>query len=158
MAAELATMRVTEQIDALACLGANPIHYLVVPRFLACVALIPLLTVFANFMGIMGSAIICTRVYNVDASSYWRYTQDFVNVGDLMSGLFKALFFGGAIALVSCQRGFQSQAGAEGVGQAATEAFVTSFVVILILDFFLTLMWDQFPLRYLFGPTQRTLF
>jgi len=75
-----------------------------------------------------------------------------------MSGLLKAMFFGGAIALVSCQRGFQSQAGAEGVGQAATEAFVTSFVVILMLDFFLTLIWDQLPLPLFFGPTQRTLF
>jgi phospholipid/cholesterol/gamma-HCH transport system permease protein len=158
MAAELATMRVTEQIDALACLGANPVHYLVVPRLLSCVLLIPLLTILADFMGIMGGALLCTRVYNVDADAYWRFTQDFVNVGDFMSGLLKAMFFGGAIALVSCQRGFEGEAGAEGVGQAATEAFVSSFVVILILDFFLTLIWDQLPLRLLFGPTQRTLF
>jgi phospholipid/cholesterol/gamma-HCH transport system permease protein len=149
MAAELATMRVTEQIDALACLGANPVHYLVVPR---------LLTILADFMGIMGGALICTRVYNVDTYAYWRYTQDFVNVGDFISGLYKAVFFGGAIAVVSCQRGFQSQAGAEGVGQAATEAFVTSFVVILVLDFILSLLWDNLSISYLFGPTQRTLF
>jgi phospholipid/cholesterol/gamma-HCH transport system permease protein len=158
MAAELATMRVTEQIDALSCLGANPVHHLVVPRFLSCVLLIPLLTILADFMGIMGGALICTRVYNVDADAYWRYTQDFVNVGDLASGLFKAAFFGGAIALVSCQRGFEGRGGAEGVGQAATEAFVTSFVVILVLDFFLSLLWEQLPLPLLFGPTQRTLF
>jgi phospholipid/cholesterol/gamma-HCH transport system permease protein len=158
MAAELATMRVTEQIDALACLGANPVHYLVVPRLLGCVLLIPLLTILADFMGIMGGALICTRAYNVDADAYWRYTQDFVNLGDLISGLFKAIFFGGAIALVSCHRGFESQAGAEGVGQAATEAFVSSFVAILVLDFTLSLLWEQLPLRYLFGPTQRTLF
>ena len=73
-------------------------------------------------------------------------------------GLAKAVFFGGALALVSCQRGFNSQPGAEGVGQAATEAFVTSFVVILVLDFVLSLVWDQLPLVPLFGPTQRTLF
>ncbi len=158
MAAELATMRVSEQIDALACLGANPVHYLVVPRLLACVLLIPLLTILADFMGIMGGALMCTRVYNVDADAYWRYTQDFVNLGDLISGLFKAIFFGSAIALVSCHRGFESQAGAEGVGQAATEAFVSSFVAILVLDFTLSLLWEQLPLRFLFGPTQRTLF
>jgi phospholipid/cholesterol/gamma-HCH transport system permease protein len=158
MAAELATMRVTEQIDALACLGTNPVHYLVVPRLLACVLLIPLLTVLADFMGIMGGALICTRVYNVDADAYWRYTQDFVNVGDFFHGLVKSMFFGGAIALVSCQRGFQGRGGAEGVGQAATEAFVASFVVILVLDFFLSLIWEQLPLGFLFGSPQRTLF
>src|SRR5437660_98697 len=71
MAAELATMRVTEQIDALSCLGVNPLHFLVVPRFLACVLLIPLLTIMANFMGVMGGALICTRVYCVWAYDYW---------------------------------------------------------------------------------------
>ena len=78
MAAELATMRITEQIDALACLGANPVHYLAVPRFLACVLLIPLLTIVANFMGVMGGALICIQVYHVDAHYYWQNTQGYV--------------------------------------------------------------------------------
>jgi phospholipid/cholesterol/gamma-HCH transport system permease protein len=139
MAAELATMRVTEQIDALSCLGVNPVHYLVVPRFLACVLLIPLLTIMANFMGVMGGAFICTKVYHVEAYHYWRHAQAFVGMWDLTTGLIKPMFFGAAIALISCHRGFNSRAGAEGVGQAATEAFVASFIAILGLDLFLAM-------------------
>jgi phospholipid/cholesterol/gamma-HCH transport system permease protein len=143
MAAELATMRITEQVDALASLGANPIHYLVVPRFLACVLLIPLLTVVADFMGILGGAAICTRVYQIEPHYYWMHSQDFVGLWDLATGLIKPTFFGAAIALISCQRGFQSRPGAEGVGRAATEAFVVSFVAILALDFFLALFLNN---------------
>jgi phospholipid/cholesterol/gamma-HCH transport system permease protein len=143
MAAELATMRITEQVDALASLGANPIHYLVVPRFLACVLLIPLLTVVADFMGIMGGAVICTRVYQVEAHHYWEHGRDFVGLWDLGTGLLKPMFFGAAIALISCQRGLYSRAGAEGVGRAATEAFVVSFVAILGLDLFLALFLNN---------------
>jgi phospholipid/cholesterol/gamma-HCH transport system permease protein len=140
MAAELATMRVTEQIDALACLGASPVHYLVAPRLLACTLLIPLLTIMADFMGIMGGAFICTRVYGIESHFYWQHTEGFVSVWDVGMGMVKALFFGAAIALVSCHRGLNSRPGAEGVGRAATEAFVASFVVILILDFFLAML------------------
>jgi phospholipid/cholesterol/gamma-HCH transport system permease protein len=139
MAAELATMRVTEQIDALSCLGANPIHYLVVPRFLACVFLIPVLTVVADFMGVMGGAFLAIHVYHVGAHEYWTHSRNFISLWDVNSGLFKSVFFGAIIALVSCHRGFNSKAGAEGVGRAATEAFVASFIAILILDFFLAM-------------------
>jgi phospholipid/cholesterol/gamma-HCH transport system permease protein len=137
MAAELATMRVTEQIDALACLGVNPVHYLVVPRFLACVLLIPLLTIMGNFMGVMGGALICTRVYGIDAHHYWMHAGSHIGLFDITTGLLKPMFFGAAIALISCHRGFRSSGGAEGVGRAATEAFVCSFISILVLDFFL---------------------
>jgi phospholipid/cholesterol/gamma-HCH transport system permease protein len=147
IAAELATMRVTEQIDALACLGVNPIHYLVVPRFLACVLLIPLLTIFGNFMGVMGGALICTRVYAIEAHHYWTHAQGYVGLWDLSTGLIKPMFFGAAIALISCHRGFNSQAGAEGVGRAATESFVISFVAILVLDFFLALFLNDLHTR-----------
>jgi phospholipid/cholesterol/gamma-HCH transport system permease protein len=143
MAAELATMRVTEQIDALSCLGVNPVHYLVVPRFLACVLLIPLLTIMANFMGVMGGALICTKVYHVEAYHYWRHAQTHVGMWDLTTGLIKPMFFGAAIALISCHRGFNSGAGAEGVGRAATEAFVASFIAILGLDLFLAMFLNN---------------
>ncbi len=83
MAAELATMRITEQIDALACLGANPIHYLGTPRFLACVLLIPLLTILANFMGVLGGALVCIDVYHVEAHHYWENTRGFVGMWDI---------------------------------------------------------------------------
>jgi phospholipid/cholesterol/gamma-HCH transport system permease protein len=143
MAAELATMRITEQIDALSCLGANPIHYLVVPRFLACLLLIPLLTIVADFMGVMGGALISLKVYHIEAYHYWAHSAAFVGTWDLSTGLVKAMFFGAAIALISCHRGFNSAPGAEGVGRAATEAFVTSFIVILALDFFLAMFLNS---------------
>jgi phospholipid/cholesterol/gamma-HCH transport system permease protein len=140
MAAELATMKITEQIDALAVLGAHPLHYLVVPRLLACVLLIPLLTVMADFMGIMGGALICTRIYGIESHYYWQHTADFVKMWDVFMGIIKAVFFGCAIGLISCHRGLDSQPGAEGVGRASTEAFVASFIAILVLDFFLALL------------------
>ncbi len=143
MAAELATMRVTEQIDAISCLGANPVHHLVVPRFLACVLLIPLLTVMADFMGVMGGALICIRVYHVEAYYYWQHAQNFLSLWDIITGLIKPTFFGAAIAVVSCHRGFHSRPGAEGVGRAATEAFVASFIAILALDFFIALFLNN---------------
>ncbi len=139
MAAELATMRVTEQIDALSCLGAHPYHYLVVPRLLACGLLIPLLTVMADFMGIMGGAFICTRLYGVEAHFYWSHSEHYVTMWDVGMGIIKAFFFGCCIALISCHRGLNGQPGAEGVGRSATEAFVASFVAILVLDFFLAI-------------------
>lgn len=139
LAAELATMRVTEQLDALACLGVDPVKYLVAPRVLACVLLLPLLTVVADLMGLAGSSLICLHVYQIDAYHYWRHTQEFVRVWDVMTGLVKSVIFGGVLSLIACHRGFHGRAGAAGVGRAATEAFVWSFVAILILDFFLAL-------------------
>ncbi|MGF1578519.1 MAG: MlaE family ABC transporter permease [Gemmataceae bacterium] len=137
MAAELATMKITEQVDALTALGAHPIAYLVVPRLLASVFLIPLLTVLADFMGIMGGAFICTKLYIVEPHYYWKHTEDFVELYDLATGIIKAIAFGGVISLISCHRGLHSKPGAKGVGGAATQAFVLSFVAILVMDFFL---------------------
>ena len=138
MAAELATMRVSEQVDALSCLGAHPIHYLVVPRLLACTLLIPLLTIMADFMGIMGGAFISTRIYGVDAHFYWTNSEGFVKMWDVMMGLIKAVFFGMAIALISCHRGLNSQPGAEGVGRSTTKTVVLCVIFTLLMDLFLT--------------------
>ncbi len=143
MAAELGTMRVTEQIDALSAMGANPIHYLVVPRFLACLILIPALTTTADFMGVVGGAFYSIGLLGIDRHHYWENSQEFVGVFDLFSGLFKSLFFGAAIALISCHRGFSCDPGAEGVGKAATSSFVLSFVVILFLDLILAIILEQ---------------
>jgi phospholipid/cholesterol/gamma-HCH transport system permease protein len=143
MAAQLGTMRITEQIDALECLGVNPVHYLVVPRLMACVLLIPLLTVLANFVGVMGGALIVVKVYHVDAYHYWQNAEGFISMWDIATGLLKPMFFGAAIALISCHRGFNAQAGAEGVGRAATQSFVLSFITILALDFFLALFFNK---------------
>ncbi len=142
MSAELGTMRVTEQIDALSALGTNPIQYLVVPRFLACFLLIPLLTLMADFMGVIGGAVVSTQLLMVDSYAYWQHSREYVGSADLFAGVFKSFFFGAAIALISCHRGFHSRAGAEGVGQAATEAFVYSFIAILFLDFVIGIGWN----------------
>jgi phospholipid/cholesterol/gamma-HCH transport system permease protein len=139
MAAELGTMRVTEQIDALTSMGANPIHYLVVPRFLGCLILIPMLTVMADFMGVVGGYFYSVIILGIDSHHYWDNSKKFVGNFDVFSGMAKSLAFGAAIALISCHRGFNSRPGAEGVGRAATTAFVYSFVVILILDLFLNI-------------------
>ncbi len=111
MSAELGTMRVTEQIDALTALGTNPIHYLVVPRFLACFLLIPLLTLMADFMGVIGGAVVSTQLLMVDSFAYWQHSREYVGGLDLLAGVFKSFFFGAAIALISCHRGFHSRRG-----------------------------------------------
>ncbi|MCO6459068.1 MAG: ABC transporter permease [Pirellulaceae bacterium] len=144
MAAELGTMRVTEQIDALASMGANPIHYLVVPRFLACLFLIPTLTVMADFMGVVGGYFYSVGILGIDKHHYWYNSEMYVDGYDLFSGIFKSLFFGAAIAVVSCYRGFNCTPGAEGVGRAATAAFVYSFVLILVIDLSLDILIDAF--------------
>jgi len=151
MAAELGTMRVTEQIDALSALGTNPVRYLVVPRFLACVMLIPLLTLMADFMGVIGGAVVSTQVMGIDPFHYWNNSRNYVGSLDLFAGVFKSFFFGAAIALISCHRGFHSKAGAEGVGKAATEAFVYAFIAILFLDFCIGLGWNS--LYYAIWPS-----
>lgn len=142
MAAELGTMRVTEQIDALASMGCNPIHYLVVPRFLACLFLIPTLTIMADFMGVVGGYLYAVQILGIDDYHYWHNSRQFVGLYDLFSGVFKSLFFGAAIAIVSCYRGFHCSPGAEGVGRAATAAFVHSFVLILIIDLLMGILLD----------------
>jgi phospholipid/cholesterol/gamma-HCH transport system permease protein len=142
MAAVIGTMRVTEQIDALLAMGADPIHYLVVPRFLACIFLIPALTIMADFMGIVGGYFYSVIILNIDHAQYLRNSRDYVGGFDFFSGIFKSVFFGAIIAVVSCYRGFHCQAGAEGVGKAATAAFVLSFVLILGIDVVLNILLE----------------
>jgi phospholipid/cholesterol/gamma-HCH transport system permease protein len=155
MAAELGTMRVTEQIDALSALGANPIHHLVVPRFLACFLLIPMLTLFADGIGVITGWLFSTHVLGINSFHYWYHSREFVMPWDVMSGVLKSVFFGAAIAIIACHRGFHSRAGAEGVGKAATEAFVYSFIAILALNF--TLGTLLLRLYYFLWPGSVTL-
>ncbi len=142
IAAELGTMRVTEQIDALSSMGVNPIHYLVVPRFLACLVLIPGLTLFADVMGVVGGAFFSIQLLGVDWSYYWEFSRHTVKMFDIFAGMFKTVFFGAAIALICCHQGFKCGAGAEGVGKAATSSFVMSFVCILFIDLILDVFLD----------------
>lgn len=154
MAAELGTMRVTEQIDALTSLGADPIQYLVVPRFLGCLVLIPSLTIMADFMGVVGAFAYSIFMLDIDWHHYLENSRHYVGTFDLFSGVFKSLFFGAAIALIGCHRGFHCEPGAEGVGRAATSAFVQSFVVILLLDVVLGIVLDAiYAMIWTRGPS-----
>ncbi len=155
MAAELGTMRVTEQIDALSSMGANPVHYLVVPRFLSCLLLIPSLTIMAVFMGAVGGEVYCIFVLGIDMHHYETNAKSFVENWDLFYGVIKSVFFGATIGLVSCYRGFHCEPGAEGVGQAATAAFVQSFVIIIMLDLMLSILLDEIYL--IFWPLNTSL-
>jgi phospholipid/cholesterol/gamma-HCH transport system permease protein len=139
LAAELGTMKVTEQIDALRALGADPIRHLVVPRFLACFFLIPFLSIYGSFVGILGAYLVAWG-NGADPYDYWRHSANNIEYWDIFAGITKSVFFGAALALIACYKGFQSRQGAEGVGRAATEAFVFSFVTILIMDLFLVLL------------------
>lgn len=138
MAAELATMKISEQLEALICLGASPIKYLAVPRFLACLLMIPVLTTLANFMGIMGGALVTTQLYGIEPHHYWENSRNHIHFWDLGVGLVKPMVFGGSIALIACHQGFHAGKGATGVGAASTVSFVLSFIAILVLDFFLS--------------------
>lgn len=143
MAAVLGTMRVTEQIDALSAMGADPVHYLVVPRFLSCILLIPALTIMADFMGIVGGYFYSVIIFDIDHAAYLTHSRDGVVGFDLFTGIFKSFFFGAIIAVVSCYQGFHCEPGAEGVGKAATSAFVYSFVLILAVDLLLNVILNE---------------
>ncbi|MEK6683729.1 MAG: ABC transporter permease [Nitrospirota bacterium] len=140
MAAELGTMRVTEQIDALSTMAANPIKYLIVPRLLAGMLMLPILTIFADAVGIAGGYFVAVRMLDVNPVIYLRRTTDFLEFDDIYGGLLKAFVFGIIIATVSCYKGFNTEGGAEGVGKATTGAVVLSSMLILISDYFMTAM------------------
>ncbi len=143
LTAELGTMRVTEQIDALRAMGSDPHRVLVVPRFLACVLLIPVLVLYTDFMGILGGYVISVNIYGVNASDFWYTAQHTVELYDIFYGPIKSVFFGIAISLICCYKGFRSAPGAAGVGRACTEAFVASSMIIIVLDFFLGMLLNS---------------
>ena len=138
LTAELGTMNVTEQIDALRVMGADPIRHLVVPRFLACLLLSPLLTFFCDVIGALAGWLVAVVLKDVPNEPYWYYVREAIERWDVMVGFVKSVVFGGAIGLIACYKGFHCRAGAEGVGRACTESFVVSFIAILVTDFFLT--------------------
>ncbi|MBI5188316.1 MAG: ABC transporter permease [Nitrospirae bacterium] len=138
MAAELGTMRVTEQIDALETLATNPIKYLIVPRFVAGIFMLPALTIVADIIGIIGGYLITVGLFEVSSTLYWKRTWDYLEVSDIYNGLVKSGFFGASIAIISCYKGFYTSGGAEGVGKATTGAVVLSSMTILVSDYFLS--------------------
>jgi len=138
MAAELGTMRVTEQIDALHTMAANPIKYLVVPRIIAGVFMLPVLTIVADFVGIIGGYFVGVGLLKINSGIYVAKMIEIVELEDIFNGLVKAACFGLILSLVGCYKGFYTTGGAQGVGQATTQAVVIASVSILISDYFLT--------------------
>lgn len=138
IAAEIGTMRVTEQIDALTTLSTNPIKYLVVPRLVAAVIAMPILVAIADSIGIFGGYVASTHSLGFNGSVYLKNTMDSLKYSDVTSGLIKAAVFGFIIALLGCYNGFHSRGGARGVGTATTSAVVSSSILILAANFILT--------------------
>ena len=132
--AEIGSMQVTEQIDALEAFATNPIKYLVVPRFLALTLMLPILTLYSNILGIFGGYAICVYRLGISSSMYIKVTTDALLYKDLFTGLIKTVFFGMIIAFVSCYEGFNVEGGAEGVGNATRQAVVASFILIITAD------------------------
>jgi len=141
MAAEIGTMRVTDQIDALSTLSTNPMKYLVAPRLLAGTIALPLLVIVADILGVLGGFIVSTAKLGFNASTYLYKTMDFMQTQDVVSGLAKAAVFGFLIALMGCYQGYRSRGGAEGVGAATTAAVVAASILILAFDYVLTEMF-----------------
>ena len=121
-------------------MGASRVGHLVVPRVLACFLLGPVLTIVADTVGVVGGWVFSARARDVNSRVYWAHSRAFVTAFDVFAGLIKSVFFGGAIALIGCYKGFTCGSGASGVGRACTEAFVASFIAILALGFFLALL------------------
>ena len=140
MAAELGTMRVTEQIDALRSMGTDPIRHLVVPRFYACFLLIPILTIISGFVGAFCGYLLSVKALGIPSFYYIQETLNFLEFWDICVGIIKSFFFGAFIAIICCYKGFNARGGAEGVGQATTSAFVATFVTILVSNFFLAVL------------------
>ncbi|UCD35093.1 MAG: ABC transporter permease [Nitrospiraceae bacterium] len=138
IAAEVGTMRVTEQIDALEAMATNPVKYLVVPRFMSGIVMLPALAIVTDIVGILGGYVVSVLLLGTNSRSYLRATWDFLQVQDIYNGLVKACFFGAAFTLISCYKGFYTTGGAEGVGRATTGAVVYSSMTILISDYFLS--------------------
>ena len=143
IAAEIGTMKVTEQIDALRVMGTDPIAYLVAPRFLACVMLIPMLTAVGGLVGIIAAEALVLSVWGVDPAAYWSHSETLLSWWEVMTGLIKTVVYGAIIALVSCRRGLRTEGGATGVGEACTTAVVNSSMLILVMTFVMTVLFQR---------------
>lgn len=142
MAAEVGTMKVTEQIDALTTLATNPIHYLCVPRFLASLITIPMVVAMAVLVGSLGGAIISYFMFNIPFNQYAESAQSMLELSDLFSGVSKSVFFGAEISLVATFTGFRASGGAKGVGNATISAVVNSIMMIIVSDYFISYIYQ----------------
>jgi phospholipid/cholesterol/gamma-HCH transport system permease protein len=137
IAAELGTMKVTEQIDALRAMAINPVRYLVVPRLIASIVMLPIVTIFANAIAVFGGFVVAVTAIGVGPGTYVVAIKQYFYLKDLYAGLLKAMFFGGIIGTMGCYYGFATEGGAEGVGVATTHAVVSSCVLVLVSDYVL---------------------
>jgi phospholipid/cholesterol/gamma-HCH transport system permease protein len=142
--AEIGTMRVDEEIDALRTLGLDPYHFLVFPRVIALVLVLPMLTILANVAAIAGGLLVALLRLDITFTAYLLETRNAIHAWDVFSGLLKTVFFGANIALIACERGLATSGGAEGVGRATTSAVVTSLFAIVVLDAIFTLVFNAF--------------
>lgn len=140
MTAEISTMKVTEQIDALRVLATNPLGYLIVPRMLACMLMLPILTAFGDMIGVLGGWAVAVYYSGISNFTFWNSIDTFAVVHDLSGGIIKAVFFGCAIAVLGCYYGMRAPEGAEGVGKATTKSVVTSIIVIFFSNVILSWM------------------
>lgn len=138
IAAELGTMRVTEQIDALAVMGVNPVKYLIVPRIISGILVVPILTIIGDFIGIIGGYIVGVSLLKINPGIFIAKMIEMVELSDIFNGLFKSVCFGLILTLIGCYKGYHATGGAEGVGRAITEAVVISSISILVGDYILT--------------------
>lgn len=138
--AEIGTMNVTEQIDAIKALGSNPIKYLVGPRFIACTLMLPLLTVVADILCFLGGFLVVVYLIKVNAVDYINSAQQLLKTGDIYGGIFKSFIFGMLISIVACYRGLNTKGGAKGVGESTTSSVVTSLIVLFVFNYFLSVM------------------
>ena len=138
IAAEIGTMRITEQLDALTTLRIDPFQYLIVPRIMASTVIMPFLTIFSMIFGIVGGYVVCTYILQLSPEEYQNSILTYVEMSDIVSGLIKAAVFGFILAWVGCFKGFYTRGGAYGVGLATTESVVQSSIMILIANYFLT--------------------
>jgi phospholipid/cholesterol/gamma-HCH transport system permease protein len=143
MATELGTMRVTEQIDAMSTMAVNPVQYLIVPRVLAGVMLLPILCALFDFVAMIGTFVVGVGLLGIDSGPFTRRMEDLVSAKDIISGMIKSGVFGILITFIGCYKGYNASGGAKGVGEATTSAVVTTSIAILMVDYFLTvLMWS----------------
>ena len=149
MTAELGTMRVTEQIDALSTMGTDPVKYLILPRFIAFLLLSPILCILSDGIGLFGGYMVSVKGLSIDNHFFWYHAQNFTGSIDIFIGLLKTVVFGGVTAIICCYKGFSTSGGAEGVGRATTDATTISFISILVMNFVLTVAFQ--PIETYFG-------
>jgi len=138
--AEIGSMKVTEQIDALRVMATNPVAYLVVPRFIACVCMLPILVIFGDIIGLVGGYLVATLYAGISSFTFMHSIKVFAVINDVTGGLVKSMFFGAIVAIIGCYKGLTANEGAEGVGRATTGSVVTSMILVFVSNYFLSLI------------------